>query len=104
MATLSSTWLEPSCGDGNFLAEILRRKLALCRTADDVRTACGAIYGVELLPDNVDVCRRRLAELVTDAFGPVEGVADILRRNIVCGNFLTRKTEDGTPIWFLDEK
>lgn len=103
-AALGSTWLEPACGDGAFLAEILRRKLDRCRTADDVRTACGTLYGVEIQQDNVDACRARLEALVTERFGAVDGVAELLRRNIVCGNFLARQTTDGAPIWFLDEE
>ncbi|MBS6418903.1 MAG: hypothetical protein KH372_08810 [Olsenella uli] len=66
---IESRFLEPACGDGNFLAEVLRRKLAVV----DARyrrslveweryafIAVGSIYGVELLADNVTACRERL--------------------------------------------
>ena len=66
---IDSRFLEPACGDGNFLAEILRRKLAAVKArykksaADYEKYAVMAvtsIYGVDLLQDNVEDCRRRL--------------------------------------------
>ena len=66
---IDSRFLEPACGDGNFLAEILRRKLAAVRAryrkspADYEKYAVVAvtsIYGVDILQDNVDACRQRL--------------------------------------------
>ena len=57
---IESRFLEPACGDGNFLAEILRRKLAIVRknyrrSIPDFEKksllALSSIYGVELLPD-----------------------------------------------------
>ena len=66
---IDSRFLEPACGNGNFLAEILRRKLAVVKTrysknpADYEKYAVLAltsIYGVELLQDNVDECRERM--------------------------------------------
>ncbi|MCD7927343.1 MAG: hypothetical protein LUF80_00535 [Oscillospiraceae bacterium] len=101
-AQIDSTWLEPSCGDGNFLAEILRRKLEFCSTDSDVRTACGSIFGIEIQADNVAECRARLVALVESQFGPVAGAEDILRRNIVQGDFLSGRTADGEKIWFLN--
>ena len=66
---IDSRFLEPACGDGNFLAEILRRKLAVVKAnyrkspADYEKysvVAVTSIYGVELLQDNVEDCRSRL--------------------------------------------
>src|SRR5574344_273944 len=62
---IDSRFLEPACGDGNFLAEILRRKLRVCRSLveqgkntqleyeKNAVLAVSSIYGIELLPDNV---------------------------------------------------
>ena len=60
--------IEPACGNGNFLAEILRRKLAVVdqykRFPSDWERysvmAIMSIYGVDILPDNVAECRERL--------------------------------------------
>ena len=69
---IESRFLEPACGDGNFLIEILRRKLAICeqRVRQKQWTqlqyekhavwAVSSIYGIELLPDNAEACRQRL--------------------------------------------
>jgi len=69
---IDSRFLEPACGNGNFLAPILERKLAVVeanyrKNPFDYEKyaviAVTSIYGVELLQDNVEECRRRLFEL-----------------------------------------
>ena len=68
---IDSTFLEPACGDGNFLDEVLRRKLAVCKkrygkSAADYEKmsflACTTLYGVDIMADNVAHCRERLFE------------------------------------------
>ena len=68
---LDSRFLEPACGDGNFLIEILRRKLSLLdsiksHTEWEFRSliAVGSCYGIDILPDNAEACRQRLEEYV----------------------------------------
>ena len=68
---LDSRFLEPACGDGNFLIEILRRKLSLIENIRYQRDwefqsliAVSSCYGIELLPDNAEACRQRLEEIV----------------------------------------
>ena len=51
------TFLDNSCGDGQFLASVLYRKL---QNGIDFETALSTIYGVDLMQDNVDLCRERL--------------------------------------------
>lgn len=65
---IDSRFLEPACGDGNFLAEILRRKLQVCRRLVEQKKntqleyeknavlAVSSIYGIELLADNATAC------------------------------------------------
>ena len=66
---IDSRFLEPACGDGNFLAEILRRKLGIVEKRyaksqlEYERYAVLAVtssYGIDILPDNVQACRKRL--------------------------------------------
>ena len=120
---IESRFLEPACGDGNFLAEILRRKLKVALkaskykgklfTADYEKKAILAlcsIYGVELLQDNTDICRERLfaiwdkeytKRMKTEANDIARNVARfVLRKNILCGDTLTMKKADGSPIIF----
>ena len=104
----SKRFLEPACGDGNFLAEILSRKLANIkknykRSSYDFERfsvfAVSSIYGVELLMDNVIECRNRLYALWNKEYQAVckkdcneqtkMAVRYILTKNILCGNALT---------------
>ena len=102
---LTKTWLEPACGNGNFLVEIFRRKLLICETPLDGVVALSTIYGVDILPDNVNEARERLKAMHVERFGKTaKDIDDILERNIICGNFLTKQTSDGKPIWFLDDR
>ncbi len=100
---IHKTFLEPSCGNGNFLEEILVRKLKLCHNVSDGLDALKSIYAIDILPDNVQESRDRLYGLFIDKFGPSIFALDILSKNIVLGNFLTKSHLDGTPIWFLED-
>ena len=116
---VDSRFLEPACGDGNFVAEILRRKLeAAKRRAIPPKKkrplpaefekqsviAVASIYGVDLLIDNVIACRERLYEIWDAEYTAIckkevnedcrAAVRFILSRNIVCGNALTLKEVD----------
>ena len=110
---IDSRFLEPACGDGNFLAEILKRKLAVVRKKygksplDYERNsllAASSIYGVDILQDNVTACRARMFDIWNREYTTVckkecddhtrEAVRFILSRNIVCGNALTLKCVD----------
>ena len=118
---IESRFLEPACGNGNFLAEILRRKLRIVKSRygkapSDYEKysviAVSSIYGVDLLPDNVADCRKRLfdiwdVEYTANCKKEVktecrEAVRFILNRNILCGDALTLKTEGNKPIVFSE--
>ena len=114
---LDSRFLEPACGDGNFLVEILARKLAVCRRRAEARQytqlqyeqatvqSVSSLYGIELLADNAAACRERLFDrfdadyrsLYGDACKPAcrTAVRYLLGKNIICGNALTYRTADG---------
>lgn len=124
---IDSRFLEPACGDGNFLAEILRRKLAVVKkkykkSPIDYEKyavlAASSIYGVDILQDNVDACRARMFEIWDKEYTAVckkevnqdcrDAVRFILSRNIVCGNALSLMKVDafgwdtGDPIVFSE--
>lgn len=105
---IDSRFLEPACGNGNFLTEILTRKLAAVKKLyksnpyDYERYAVLAItsiYGVEILADNAEECRKRLFTLWDKEYTAVckksandetrEAVRYVLSKNILCGNALT---------------
>ncbi len=124
---IESRFLEPACGNGNFLTEILERKLSVVESRygksqlDYERNAVLAVsssYGIDLLEDNVVECRRRLFEVFnqkyTALFPPLARLARmggkasatddcrsavkyILERNIIWGDALTLKTVGVEP-------
>ena len=71
-------FLDPSCGDGQFLSEVLIRKL---ENGHDFETAIATVYGVDLMADNVELCRERL-------LCGREDLRHIVERNIVCADGL----------------
>lgn len=122
-----SRFLEPACGDGNFLAVILRRKLSELRRKykksprdyeKQAIVAIGSLYGVDIMNDNVLACRERLfciwdeeytAHCGTDASDETrEAARFIISRNIINGNALTLMCVDSegkytkTPIVFSE--
>lgn len=118
---IDSRFLEPACGNGNFLAEILRRKLTVVKSrygknaADYERyavIAVSSVYGVEILLDNVQECRERLYDIWNDFYTKQckldandetrQAVRFILQKNILCGDALTLEQADGTPIIFAE--
>ncbi len=118
---LDSRFLEPACGDGNFLIEILRRKLAICETRvkakqytqlqyeHDAIWAISSIYGIELLADNAAACRERLLNYFTEQYQSlfkskckdncIEAARYILSKNIIHGDALTYKRVDKPNEW-----
>lgn len=120
---IESTFLEPACGDGNFLSEIIRRKLNIVkkRYGKNIENyekysivAISSIYGVELLKDNVLACINRLYNIWNDEYIKIvknqinKDVQDackyILTKNILCGDALTLKQENEEPIIFAEWK
>jgi hypothetical protein len=87
----NKTFLDPSCGDGQFLSEVVIRKME--RSGCTLEQALSTTYGVELMEDNVKLCKERLA-----GSNPTQEILDILDRNIVCADALTYHYRfDGTP-------
>lgn len=75
----AKTFLDNSCGDGQFLGEVLIRKMENGSTFEQ---ALSTVYGVDLMQDNVNECRKRL-------LCGREDLRHIVERNIVCHDALT---------------
>lgn len=75
----NKTFCDPSCGDGQFLSEVLIRKV---ENGIDYETALASIYGVDLMPDNIKLCQDRL-------LCEREDLRHIVEQNIVCADALT---------------
>lgn len=96
---VETTFLEPACGTGNFLVEILERKFKLCKNWEDGLRALKSIYGVDIQQDNVEETKLRLFDMYIAEFPKSPAVsgliaAQILERNIVCGNFIKEYTDE----------
>lgn len=113
---IESRFLEPACGDGNFLTEILSRKLHVVKSRygksrlDYERNAIlsvSSVYGIDILEDNVLECRKRLYDIFEQQYARIfkesakdecrKAVKYILERNIIWGDALTLKTVGRNP-------
>lgn len=90
---IESTFLEPACGNGNFLVEIYERKLKLCKDEKDGLKALASMVGIDIQADNCEECRKRLMAKYLEAFPNANEVCillatGILQNNIICGDSL----------------
>ncbi len=95
---IESTFLEPACGTGNFLAEILERKLKLCQSVKDGLKALNSLFGIDIQQDNVNECRERLFSIFKAHFPEANDLAltvanKFLNTHIVCDDMLNPQTE-----------
>lgn len=77
----NKTFIDPACGDGNFLIEILNNKLS---NNHSYIQALSTIYGIDLMEDNIKECQKRLLQIVGDKIEHQE----IITKNIKVGNAL----------------
>jgi SAM-dependent methyltransferase len=113
---IDSRFLEPACGDGNFLAEILKRKLVVVESRyrksqlefeRNAITAISSVYGIDILEDNVFVCRERLLGIFTEFYSRnykdkvnpkvIDSARFILCKNIIWGDALDLRTVGNKP-------
>lgn len=120
---IDSRFLEPACGTGNFLMEVLRRKLQVVEKRYRKSQleyerysvlAVSSLYGIDILEDNAVECRKRLYAVFDEAYTRLYGrrtkepcretVRYILKRNIIYGDALLLKTvgESPQPIIFSE--
>jgi len=120
---IDSRFLEPACGTGNFLAEVLKRKLHIVLkrySKSQVEyeryavLAISSIYGIDILSDNVAACQNRLFDIFDEQYRTLyttkvkeeckKTVRFILSKNIVWGDALTLSsaTDKNTPIVFSE--
>lgn len=118
---IESRFLEPACGDGNFLIKVLDRKLKIVeknykKNQFDFEKyaliAVSSIYGIELLEDNTIKARERLSAFVIANYEKlfkkqvnsefIANVKYLLSKNIIQGNALTLRTPNKQPIVFSE--
>ena len=114
---IDSRFLEPACGSGNFLVQILQRKLAAVEVkygkSDFERQHYAllglmCLYGIELLPDNIAECRANLMEIVAEYLkigsdaDMYQAASYVLSQNLVHGDALTMRTHTDEAITFAE--
>src|SRR5271166_2145588 len=114
---IDSRVLEPACGSGNFLVRVLQSKLRAVelkfgRSDFEKRhyalLGLMCIYGIELLADNIAECRSNVLEIFAQ-FLKLDESDDLYRaafyvlsQNLVHGDALTMRTNNGNPIAFAE--
>ena len=114
---IDARFLEPACGSGNFMVQILRRKLAAVELkygkSDFERRHYAllglmCIYGIELLADNIDECRANVLEVFANYLQLDEtddlyrAASYVLQQNLVHGDALTMRDHNGQAITFAE--
>jgi len=117
---IDSRFLEPACGTGNFLTEILNRKLSMVEKTykrsqlefeRNLVLAVSSLYGIDILQDNVIACRQRLFDIANEKYTMLfkgktktevrKTICFILERNIIWGDALTLKTVGDNPSYII---
>lgn len=114
---IDSRFLEPACGSGNFLVQILRRKLAAVELkygeSDFQRRHFAllglmCIYGIEILADNIAECRANLLEILAEYMHLNQSdelyraASYVLSQNLVHGDAMKMLTHDGLALVFAE--
>jgi hypothetical protein len=114
---IDARFLESACGSGNFLVQIVRRKLAAVELkyrksyferGHYALLGLMCIYGIELLADNIAECRANVLEIFGEYLNLDESdelyraASYVLSQNLVHGDALTMRTHDGQPITFAE--
>lgn len=114
---IDSRFLEPACGSGNFLVQVLRRKLAAVelkygKSEFERRhyalLGLMCIYGIELLADNIAECRASVLAILAEYLNLDESddlyraASYVLSQNLVHGDALTMLAHDGRSITFAE--
>lgn len=114
---IDSRFLEPACGSGNFLVKVLGRKLLAVESkfakSDFEKRhyallALMSVYGIELLPDNIEECRENMLaifseySMIKDSDELYHAAAYVLSQNLIHGDAMKMLSQDGAPITFAE--
>jgi hypothetical protein len=112
---VDSRFLEPACGSGNFLVQVLLRKLAtvekvygqnVFERSHHALLGLMCIYGIELLLDNAEECRANLLDIFSLFLGEkadpqlIDAAAVVVHANIIQGDAISMATPSGESIVF----
>ena len=94
------TFLEPACGDGVFVCEILRRKFHRCKKRRDYSTALASVYAMDIQQRNVDATIENVRNLCNDYFKPnAADIAIIGDHIILCDSLKVMRMMNDPQLW-----
>lgn len=114
---IDSRFLEPACGDGNFLVPVLQRKLAAVELKFSKSNfekqhyallAVMCTYGIEILADNITDCRANMLKVLADYLKLKDtdelyrAASYVLSQNLIHGDALKMQSCDQQPITFAE--
>jgi hypothetical protein len=114
---IDSRFLEPACGNGNFLVPVLHKKLAAVELKFSnsefekqhyALLAVMCTYGIELLADNIVECRANMLDVLAEYLMLQEtdelyrAASYVLSQNLIHGDALKMRTRDLQPITFAE--
>lgn len=114
--SITTTFLEPACGNGNFVIEILNRKLDLVHANSSTNKeyiinllrAVSSIYAVDIQNDNILECKTRMIKMIQSQVSnhiyeqTIGAIEVILNHNILCGNTLEVLSINHSPLIFSE--
>lgn len=83
-----TTFLEPSCGQGVFVLEVLRRKFERCKTRKDYETTALSVWAIEIQPDNVQITIDSVLKLCREHFTVSKALEREISDRIIMGDAL----------------
>ena len=107
---VDTTFLEPSCGEGAFVLEILRRKFENCKSRSDYSVAIESVYGFEILADNVQTTINNVLSLCDEYFKPSKKDIQTVKNHIIqCDSLkvlrmLHEYSSDNIVFWHCNER
>lgn len=123
-SSITATVLEPACGEGVFLIEVLNRRLETLKAFGfsgywlqwQILRAVSSLYGVDIQADNVEITRRNIVVTCINwmtengeerSNGFTKALSEIVKRNIIAGDTLAMKTVTNRPLvfseWFFEK-
>ena len=80
---IRKTFLEPACGDGVFVLEILRRKFERCKRRSDYTAALASVWAMDIQEKNVDATILNVIELCRRYIQPSKAELEIIRGHVI---------------------
>lgn len=80
---IASSFLEPTCGEGVFILEILKRKFERCKKRSDYTVALQSVYGMDIQADNVETTINNIIDLCEHTFKVTKSEKEIIKNHIM---------------------